>query len=41
LANRKDAVRPRNGRKSDIKHILAMAAEHFDELVALWEEHHG
>jgi hypothetical protein len=41
LADRKDAVRPRNGRRSDIKHILAMAIEHFDELIALWEEHHG
>ncbi len=41
VANRKDAVRPRNGRRSDVNHIPAMAAEHFDDLVALWEEHHG
>jgi hypothetical protein len=41
LANRADAVRPGNGSKADVRHILAAAARHFDELAALWEKHHG
>jgi hypothetical protein len=41
LANRTDAIRPGNGSKSDVRHVLATAAAHFDELVALWEKHHG
>jgi hypothetical protein len=41
LANRTDAVRPSNGSKSDVRHVLAVAANHFDELVFLWEKHHG
>lgn len=40
LAQRPDAVRPANAKRSDIKKVLATAAEHFDELVALWEEMH-
>jgi hypothetical protein len=41
LANRTDSTRPSNGSKSDVRHVLTVAAKHFDELVALWEEHHG
>jgi hypothetical protein len=41
LANRTDAIRPGNGSKSDVRHILTVAANHFDELVSLWEKHHG
>jgi hypothetical protein len=41
LSNRKDAVTPSNGSKSDFRHVLVVAAPHFDELVALWEENHG
>jgi hypothetical protein len=41
LANRTDAVRPRNGSKSDVRHVLIVAARHFDELVFLWEKYHG
>lgn len=41
LANRTDAIRPGNGSKSDIRHVLAVAAGHFDELAVLWERHHG
>jgi hypothetical protein len=41
LANRTDAIRPSNGSKSDVRHVLIVAAEHFDELVSLWEKHHG
>lgn len=41
LADRKDAVRPANAKKSDIRKILNEAARHFEALVALWEEIHG
>jgi hypothetical protein len=41
LANRSDALRPSNGSKSDVRHVLTTAAKHFDELVFLWEKHHG
>jgi len=41
LANRTDAIRPGNGSKSDIRHVLRVAAQHFDELVSLWEQHHA
>jgi hypothetical protein len=38
LADRKDAVRPRNGSRSDVRHVLFVANKHFDELVALLEK---
>lgn len=41
LADRTDATRPPNGSKSDVRHVLDRAAEHFEELVTLWEKHHG
>jgi hypothetical protein len=41
LANRSYVIRPGNGSKSDTRHVLAVAARHFDELVSLWEKHHG
>jgi hypothetical protein len=41
LAHRTDATRPSNGSKADVRHVLAIAAQHFDELVDLWEKHHG
>jgi len=40
LADRWDAVRPQNAKRSDVKKILKTAAAHFDELVKLWESHH-
>jgi len=40
LARRDDAVRPANAKRSDVKRILRAAAEHFDELAALWEAIH-
>ena len=40
-AGRINAVRPGNASRSDVKHILRVAAAHFDELVALWEESHA
>ena len=41
LADRKDAIRPANAKRSDVKKILNAAAEHFDDLAALWEGIHG
>ena len=41
LAGRTDAIKPSNGSKSDVRHVLTTAASHFDELVSLWEMHHG
>ena len=41
LSTRVDAVRPGNASKADIRHVLAVAAKHFNELAALWEKHHG
>jgi len=40
LASRTDAIRPGNASKSDIRHVLTVAARHFDELVGVWEKHH-
>jgi hypothetical protein len=41
LADRKDAIRPANAKRSDVKKILNAAAAHFDDLVTLWEGIHG
>ena len=41
LARRYDAVRPANAKRSEVKRILKAAAEHFEELAALWEAIHG
>lgn len=41
LAERKDAVRPIDAKRSDVKKILNVAAAHFEQLAALWEETHG
>lgn len=38
LAERKDVIRPRNAKKSDVKKILRTAAAYFEDLEALWEE---
>jgi Domain of unknown function (DUF4160) len=38
LADRKDAVRPRNGSRADVRHVLALASKYFDELIALLEK---
>jgi phosphopantetheine adenylyltransferase len=40
-ADRSDAIRPPNAKRSDVKKILKSAADHFEELVELWENHHG
>jgi hypothetical protein len=36
-----DAVVPANGKRSDVRHILAVAARHVIELMELWEKTHG
>jgi hypothetical protein len=41
LAERADAIRPANAKRSDVKKILRSAAEHFDELADLREGIHG
>jgi hypothetical protein len=41
LADRADAIRPSNASKADVRHVLTVAARHFEELVQLWEKHHG
>jgi Domain of unknown function (DUF4160) len=41
LSNRKDAVRPANAKRADIRKLLTKAAEQFDELIELWERVHG
>lgn len=41
LADRRDAVRPATAKRSDIRKILNRAAQHFDELVVLWESIHA
>jgi hypothetical protein len=41
VADRVNAIKPRNASRSDVKHVLSVATKHFEELVALWEKHHG
>jgi hypothetical protein len=41
LANRQDAVRPANAKRSDVRKVLKAAAKNFDELAALWEKARG
>ncbi len=41
LADRDDAIRPGNAKRSDIRKALNTAVEHFDELAELWESIHG
>lgn len=41
LARRGDTVQPRNAKRSDVRKILNAAAEHFEAIVAAWEEMHG
>lgn len=41
VADRSDAIRPPDAKKSSVRKILKCSAEHFDELVTLWEKMHG
>ena len=38
---RRDAIKPANAKRSDVRRILAVAATYRDELWALWEATHG
>jgi len=40
LADREDAIRPSNAKRSDVKKALEMAAECFEELAEMWEKMH-
>lgn len=40
LAHRKDAVQPGSAKRNQVRHILDLAAENFDALVAAWEAMH-
>jgi len=40
LADRPDAIRPGNAKRTSVRRVLNSAAEHFDELVALWGRMH-
>lgn len=39
-ANRKDAIIPADAKRSNVRKILETAAEHYDEIVAAWEQMH-
>lgn len=41
LADRPDAIRPANAKRSDVRRLLTLAIERFDELAILWEKMHG
>jgi len=41
LADRKDAISPNNGKRSDVKKILRVATQNADTLLALWRRVHG
>lgn len=40
-ASRKDAVRPPDAKRADVKKILQNGADNFQTLVELWEKMHG
>jgi hypothetical protein len=41
LADRGDAIRPSNAKRSDVRKVLNVAARHFEELLELWEGMHA
>ncbi|CAN5518444.1 hypothetical protein BH10ACI4_BH10ACI4_01400 [soil metagenome] len=41
IADRKNAIRPSNAKKSDINRILTSAAYNIEALIELWEGVHG
>jgi hypothetical protein len=41
VSDRENPIKPSNGSRADARHVLDVAAKHFNELVALWEKHHG
>ncbi|MGH9607315.1 MAG: DUF4160 domain-containing protein [Terracidiphilus sp.] len=41
LADRNDAIQPRNAKRNQVNHILGVAGAHFDDLMELWEDAHA
>ena len=41
LADRPNAVTPRNAKRSDVRRVLRVARQNASELVLLWEKMHG
>jgi hypothetical protein len=41
LADRPDAIRPSNAKRSSVRYVLNSAAENYDELIRLWVQMHG
>ncbi len=41
IAKRRDAVRPREHKQSDVQRVLRCAKAHLAELMKAWEEAHG
>jgi hypothetical protein len=41
LTDRPDCIRPGNAKRGDVRRILNLAAEHFDEFVLPWEKIHA
>ncbi|MGA8878429.1 MAG: hypothetical protein WCC25_09070 [Candidatus Korobacteraceae bacterium] len=40
LADRPDAIRPGNAKRSSVRRVFRVAADCFDDLVKLWEKMH-
>jgi hypothetical protein len=41
IADRDDAIIPRDAKESDVRTILRAAREHYDEIMAVWERMQG
>jgi hypothetical protein len=41
IADREDAIRPGDAKKNQIRRIINVANQHFDDLSELWEEAHA
>ncbi|MFZ0477895.1 MAG: DUF4160 domain-containing protein [Terriglobales bacterium] len=41
LADRDDAIRPANAKRSDVRKILEAAADNFERLAEMWEAIYG
>jgi hypothetical protein len=38
---RPGSIQPNNAKRSDVRRIVDMAVEHYDELMRMWEATHG
>jgi hypothetical protein len=41
IADRDDAIRPGDAKRNQIRRIVDVASQHFDDLSELWEEAHA